>query len=185
MNYFIYPTTVNGRFVDQGITGSKYNILLQINTNTGTDDIGGATIIFGFDTNAVNFSNTPIKNVDYIFHNFDGGHYSPATITKPMKNKIWVNFDLPFTNSNNGTVVAGSPGWTDVVTIKFDLVNPNIPPGLTWYLTSFFWGVYDANNFNLWETGVFEGNFGLVVEVQNRWNMVSVPGINPNGQGNK
>ena len=183
INYFSFPTSVNGRFVDQGITGSKYNILLQINTNTGTDDIGGATIVFGFDTNAVTLNNAPIKNVDYIFHNFDGGQYSAATITKPMKNRIWVNIDLPFTNNNNGTVVAGSPGWADVVTIKFDIVDINRPLGLSWFITSFFWGIYDADNLTLWETGMFEGNFGLEVEVKNGWNLVSVPGINSDGQG--
>ena len=50
-------------------------------------------------------------------------------------------------------------------------------------MTSLFWGIYDANNTTLWQTGVFEGNFGLVVNINNSWNMVSVPGINPDGQG--
>ncbi len=181
--FSIFPTTINGRLTILDTGNSKISVLLQINTNTGLDDIGGATIVFGFDTNAVSFTNTPIKNVDFIFHNFDGGHYSSAIITKPMKNKIWVNIDLPFTNNNNGTVVAGSPGWTDVVTLKFDVVNPNIAPGLTWFMTSLFWGIYDADNITLWKTGEFEGNFGLVTEVYNGWNMVSVPGINPDGSG--
>ena len=179
----ILPTTINGRFIVLTSNSLKYTVLLQINTNTGTDDIGGATIVFGFDTAAISFPNNPVKNVDYIFHNFDGGQYSAAIVTKPVKNRIWVNIDLPFENSNNGTILAGSPGWTDVVTLNFNIVNPNIEPGLCWYLTSLFWGVYDANNITLWETGVFEGNFGLVVEMNNGWNMVSVPGINPNGQG--
>ena len=76
-------------------------------------------------------------------------------------------------NSNNGTVVASSPEWTDVVTINFDVENPNITPGLSWLLTSAFWGIYDADNTTLWETGVFEGNFGLVVEIDDDWNTVS------------
>ena len=97
-------------------TSSKISVLLQVNTNTGIDDLGGSTIVFGFDTSAISFTNTPIKNVDYFFHNFSGGNYSSATVTKPMKNRIWVNIDLPFINSNNGTVVAGSPQWTNVVT---------------------------------------------------------------------
>lgn len=182
INYSGFSTTVNGRFVDKGLIGSKHNILLQINTDTGIDDLGGATIVFSYDTNAIRMTNTPIKNADYTFHNFDGGQYSSATITKPMKNKIWVNIDLPFTHNNNGTVVAGSPGWTNVVTIKFDVVDINRPLGLSWFLTSFFWGIYDANNMTLWETGAFEGNFGLSVHVNNGWNTVSVPGINPAGQ---
>ena len=178
-----FPTTINGRFIVQNLPNSKISVLLQINTNTGIADLGGSTILFGFDTSSISFTNTPIKNVDYIFHNFSGGSYSSATVSRPTKNRIWVNIDLPFTNSNNGTVVAGSPQWTNVVTITFDIKNPNISPGLTWFMTSSFWGIYDADNLTQWQTGVFEGNFGLVVDINNDWNIVSVPGINPDGQG--
>jgi hypothetical protein len=73
-----------------------------------------------------------------------------------MNDKIWVNIDLPYINSNNGTVVTASPEWTDVVTIYFDVVDPNNPPDLKWLTTSPFWGIYDADNSTLWETGIFE-----------------------------
>ncbi|MBE0571498.1 MAG: T9SS type A sorting domain-containing protein [Ignavibacteriaceae bacterium] len=180
--FSVFPTTINGRFVTLGISGSKYSILLQINTNSGTDDLGGSTIVFGFDTSAITYTATPIRNADYIFHNFSGGSYSPASVTRPSKNKLWVNIDLPFINCNNGTVVSAIPQWTDVVTIIFDIVDANRPLGLSWFLASPFWGVYDADNLTLWETGVFEGNFGLEVQINNGWNAVSVPGINPDGQ---
>jgi len=179
----VLPTTINGRFTVLNSTSSTFTVLFQINTNTGIDDLGGTTIVFGFDTAAISFTSTPVSNVDYIFHNFSGGNYSSATVTKPMNNRIWVNINLPFNNSNNGSVVAASPDWTDVVTINFDVVDVNKSPGLSWLLTSMFWGIYDADNITLWETGVFEGNFGLEVEINNGWNAVSVPGINPDGQG--
>ena len=67
-----------------------------------------------------------------------------------------MNIDLPYVNSNNGTIVTASPEWTDVVTIYFDIVDPNNPPNLKWLTTSLFWGIYDADNSTLWETGVFE-----------------------------
>ncbi len=54
---------------------------------------------------------------------------------------------------------------------------------MSWNLTSAFWGIYDADNITQWGTGIFEGNFGLEVEVKDGWNLVSVPGINPDGQG--
>ncbi|RQW80856.1 MAG: T9SS C-terminal target domain-containing protein [Geobacter sp.] len=181
--FSVLPTTINGRFTVLNSTSSTFTVLFQVNTNTGIDDLGGTTIVFGFDTAAISFTSTPVSNVDYIFHNFSGGNYSSATVTKPMKNRIWVNIDLPFVNSNNGTVISSSPQWTDVVTINFDVENPNITPGLSWLLTSSFWGIYDADNTTLWETGIFEGNFGLVVEVDDGWNTVSVPGINADGQG--
>jgi|WetSurMetagenome_2_1015567.scaffolds.fasta_scaffold41605_2 hypothetical protein len=179
----ILSTTINGRFTVLSTGELKFTVLVQINTNTGIDDLGGATVVISFDTNSVNFPNVPVKGEDYIFNNFDGGQYSDATVTKPMKNKIWVNIDLPFTNRNNGTIVAASPNWTNVVTLNFVVKNENIDPGLSWQLSSTFWGIYDADNNTLWQTGTFEGNFGLSVEIKNGWNLVSVPGINPDGQG--
>jgi len=179
----IFSTRINGKFVVINTNNIKYTVLLQINTNTGIDDLGGTTIVFGFDTSAISFPSNAIRDVDYIFHNFNGGNYSSASITKPTNDKIWVNINLPFANSNNGTIVAQSPTWTDVVTLNFDIVNHNITPNLYWYLTSMFWGIYDADNITLWETGTFEGNFGLAVEVKDGWNMVSAPGTIPDGMG--
>lgn len=174
--------TINGRIVALGSNNSKFSVLLQINTNTGTDDLGGATMVLRFDTTAIQIPANPVNNVDYVFHNFSGGNYYPATVTKPLKNRIWVNIDLPFDYNNNGTIVAGSPEWTNVVTIHFSIVNQNLTPGLSWLLNSPFWGIYDADNLTIWDNGIFDGNFGLAVEVVDGWNIVSVPGINPNGQ---
>ena len=152
----VSSTTINGRFIVLNFSSSKFTVLLQINTNTGADDLGGTTIVFEFDTTAISLPDNPVKNVDYIFHNFCGGNYSFATITRPMNDKVWVNIDLPYINSNNGTVVASSPEWTDVVTILFDVINPNGSANLSWLTTSPFWGIYDADNSTLWETGVFQ-----------------------------
>ncbi|MBE0572725.1 MAG: T9SS type A sorting domain-containing protein [Ignavibacteriaceae bacterium] len=162
----LFSTTINGRFTVINITSSELSVLLQINTDTGADDLGGATIAFSFDTTAVAIGDNPVNNVDYFFHNFYNGNYSPATITKPIRNQIWVNIDLPFTNNNNGTIVTASPGWTDVVTIHFDIVDPNGAAHLTWQTASPFWGIYDANNSTLWQTGEFTDLFGpLPVEL--------------------
>ena len=35
------PTTINGRFTVLNTDSSKFTVLLQVNTNTGTDDLGG------------------------------------------------------------------------------------------------------------------------------------------------
>jgi len=161
-SFSILPTTINGRFTVLESDSSKFTVLLQINTNTGTDDLGGSTIVFNFDTTAISFTNNPVKDIDYIFHNFCSGNYSPATVTRPMQDKIWVNIDLPFNNNNNGTVVAASPEWTDVVTIYFNILDPNGMASLSWLTTSPFWGLYDANNSIFWQTGEFEDLFGPV-----------------------
>ncbi|MBK9097336.1 MAG: T9SS type A sorting domain-containing protein [bacterium] len=73
-----------------------------------------------------------------------------------MENTIWVNIDLPFTNSNNGTTVSTTPEWTNIVTIHFNTVDLNETQDLTWLTNSLFWGIFDDDNSTLWENGVFE-----------------------------
>ena len=153
---FVFSATVNGRITIVQNNNDKLIVLVQINTETGTDDLGGTTIVFEYDTTSLAFPNNPVSIVDYTFHNFSGGNYSPATITRPIPNQIWVNIDLPFVNSNNGTTVAANPSWSDVVTIKFDVINPNGIASLNWLTTSPFWGIYDADNSTLWKTGEFK-----------------------------
>ena len=152
----ISASDINGRFIITNTDSSKVAVLLQVNTITGNYAIGGATIVFGFDTSAINITSNPVKNTDYTFYNFCDSFYSPATITKPMKGRIWVNIDLPFNNSNRGTVVSDTSGWTDVVTVYFDIINVNGSANLYWLSTSPFWGIYDDDNLTLLEPNVFQ-----------------------------
>ncbi|MBK9737111.1 MAG: hypothetical protein IPO92_20020 [Saprospiraceae bacterium] len=162
----IWATNVNGRFIILNNDSSKVSLLLQINTNTGSDAMGGATIVIGFDTSTTTFKSNPIKNTDYTIHNFSGGNYSPATITRPMSNKIWVNIDLPFNNSNNGTTVASGDTWTDVATIHFDVANAQGLASFWWMTNSTFWGVYDDDNISLWNIGQFEDLLNFIIPVE-------------------
>lgn len=149
----ISATEINGRFIATNTDNGKLEVLLQLNTNTGSDDMGGATIVIEFN-NALNFNNNPQVNTHYVFHNFSFGNYSPATITKPAIDKLWLNIDLPFNNSNNGTVVSGSNGWTDVATLFFDIINPSDTLKLNWLMSNPYWGIYDANNTTMWNPGI-------------------------------
>ncbi|MDP2365614.1 MAG: T9SS type A sorting domain-containing protein [Ignavibacteria bacterium] len=152
----ISAADINGRFVVTYTDSSKLAVLLQINTITGTNALGGATIVIGFDTASINFTSNPIKNTDYIFHNFCSNYYSPATITRPMKGRIWVNIDLPFNNSNLGTYVSDTSGWTDVATIYLNITDPNGSASLQWLSNSPFWGIYADDNITLLEPNFFQ-----------------------------
>jgi len=152
----VSPTTINGRFSVIQLDSTRISVLLKINTNSGSDDLGGTTMVFRFDTTAISFPSNPQNETDYSFHNFSNGNYSAATVTRPLKNQVWINIDLPNVSNNNGTEVASDPEWTDVVTIIFDVVDPSRSPSLSWFTSSPFWGVYDADNSTLWETGEFE-----------------------------
>lgn len=152
----ISASEINGRFIVTNNDSSKLAVLLQINSNTANEAIGGATIVLGFDTSSINLTSNPIKNTDYVFHNFCGNNYSPATITRPMKGRIWVNIDLPFNQSNNGTVISDTSGWTDVVTIYFDITDINGIAELYWIYGSPFWGIYKDDNLTLMDPNQFQ-----------------------------
>ena len=156
----ISAATVNGRFIVVNKDESKLSILLQFSTNTGSDDLGGSTVVVGFDNTLLNIPNTPQRNIDYYFHNFNGGNYSLGTLTKPTASMVWINIDLPFNKSNNGTIVAEEPNWTDVVTINFELINSTDSISIYWQTSSAFWGIYDGDNTALWNTGEFENFIG-------------------------
>ena len=165
INIELYSTTVNGRFVVMVNNGNVYSVKVQFNTNTGTDDLGGSTLVFNFNNINLSFPALPQNGVDYIYHNFSGGNYSTGTITRPLTNQIWLNIVLNI--DNGGTVVAGTPSWTDVVTINFTTLNPSGSAGLIWQDSSPFWAIFDGNPEIYWITGTFsdENTTPLPVEL--------------------
>lgn len=163
VNVEIYSTTVNGRFVVVVNNGSTYSVKVQINTDTGTDDLGGATIAFNFNNNSLSFPVSPQNVIDYTYHNFSGGNYSIATVTRPLVNQIWLNIELNV--DNGGTIVTQAPTWTDVVTINFAILNPSGSAGLSWREDATF--IFDGDNETFWNYGAFtdENTAPLPVEL--------------------
>ena len=123
-------------------------------------------MIVGFDTSSIAFIANPVKNIDYVFHNFCGGNYSLATITRPIENRVWVNIDLPFQNCNEGTLVAGGSNWTDAATIYFDLVDQNGLINIYWLYNNSFWGIYDDDNTTFWNIGHFKDALNIPLPVE-------------------
>jgi hypothetical protein len=165
INIELYSTTVNGRFVVLVSNGSVYSVKVQINTDTGTDDLGGATLLFNFNNTDLSFPVLPQSGVDYTYHNFSGGNYSSASVTRPLANQIWLNIELGL--DNLGTVVAATPSWTDVVTINFTTLNALGSAGLIWQENSPFWYIFDGDNATAWINGTFtdENTTPLPVEL--------------------
>lgn len=150
-----FATSINGRFVVVKSDTSKLSVKLQINTDTGKDDMGGATIVISFDKNVLNFSSDPVLNKDFIFHNFSDGNYKAASVTKPLSDKLWINIVLPRENNNKGTLVSGPTGWTDVATLNFEVKNPRDTSRVKWLKSNLFWQVYDGDNTTSWSVGKF------------------------------
>lgn len=161
----LYPTDVNGRFVVVTNNGTNYSVTIQLSTNTGTDDLGGSTIVLNFNNLDLSFPSTPQNGIDYTYHNFSGGNYSTATVTRPLINQIWLNIEL--NTDNAGTVVAASPSWTNVATINFTTLDASGNAGLTWQTLDGNWFIFDGDNATIWNNGTFtnENTTPLPVEL--------------------
>lgn len=159
-------TSINGRIIFLSTDSLKLKVILQVNTDTGIDDMGGATIVLAYDSTVISFKSNPQKDIDYFFHNFCSNSYNVASVTKPLNNRLWLNIDLPPNSNNNGTIVAGLGNWTDLVTLTFDIINPNGTPSLVWLTNNIFWGIYDADNATAWNIGEFEDQSSFVLPVE-------------------
>lgn len=152
----ISPADINGRLVIKEAANSKLSVLVQINTNSGTNALGGATMVLSIDTSSLSFNANPSQNLDYIFHNFSGSNYSTATVTQPLKGIIWINIDLPYTQSNSGEPVSDTTGWSNVVTLNFGVSDSSVVSNIKWLTESPFWGIYGDDNITMWNKGQFQ-----------------------------
>ncbi len=170
----IHSTTVNGRVILSTTNDSTFDAKIQINTNTGNDDFGGATIVINYDSTRFFLPSILSPDTDYVFHNFNGGNYSTAFITRPFSNELWINIELE--SNNNGTVVSGINSWTDLVTIKMKSLNSQ-PSTVSFLSNSPFWAIFDGNNSTIWENGNFTSSSVIPVELTSFTANVSVNDI--------
>ena len=166
----ISATQLNGRVVVINNDGNNYKILLQINTDTQAQKIGGATFVLDYDTTSLNFPDNPEIGNDYSFKNFTLGYYDTAKVTKIKNGRIWLNIDL--TSDGHGTNVQKGPDqWSDLAELNFEsshIIQNNV---VTWNPGSRFWHIYDEDNTSSWD----KGNFDLVTyaEESNNHNDIS------------
>ncbi len=166
----IYPTTMNGKFLVFNYSDTTVGIKLQINTDTGTDDLGGATIIINFDTASLSFDNFPLEDYHYSFHNFSGGKYEKAAVTKVLPNQLWVNLEL--IADDEGIPVADINEWTDVVTVYFYKKNETETFHIEAQHNSVYWSVFDGDNKTLWSTGDFTSESAMTDKKEE----INIPG---------
>ncbi len=153
---FTFGSQINGRFVVISSDSTNYIVKLQLNTDTSNIDLGGATLIFNFNDSdlSINMENeVKVSRSSYDFHNFSGGNYIEASVTKPLKNQLWINIELD--KDNNGTLLKKAPEWSDLVTIKFNTVNPSGNSVLRWQTDSKFLSVFHGNNIKRFSIGNF------------------------------
>lgn len=153
-------TSVNGRIMVVDNSDSGYTVKLQINTENGVNDLGGSTFVVSFDTASLFFPTHPVEGTDYVFHNFSGGNYSAATVTRPRskkhRNMIWLNIELNIDNS--GFMVTSNSDWTDMVTLNFRKLSDENKDLISWEVDNKFWAIYDGNNKDFWSAGKFSSS---------------------------
>lgn len=159
----INATSVNGRFSVIESNGIKYSVMLQINTDSGVDDLGSSTLVLNYNNQSLEYSDTPVSEIDYEYQNFSGGSYTASTVTHPLPNQIRINIELLI--SNMGTIVSQSPNnWTDVVILHFNVINAQGFAGLEWKGEDL--ELFDGDNFTQWENGNFVDHFNTPVPVE-------------------
>ncbi|HVO72964.1 MAG TPA: T9SS type A sorting domain-containing protein [Ignavibacteriaceae bacterium] len=151
-NFFIYPTTISGRFIVYNYSDTSAGIKLQINTNIENGSLGGATFIINFDTASLSFNSLPEENYNYTFHNFSGGSYEKAFLTKVLPNQLWINIESLSDSAEPAEVISG---WMDVITINFRKKNGAETFWVEADKNSLYWSVFDGDNKTLWEPGDF------------------------------
>jgi hypothetical protein len=144
---------INGRIIHLSQDHFHHSVLLQINSNFNSTKMGGATLVINFDPFFLNFPDEPEQGADYFFHNFTGGVYDTATITKVFGNQVWINISLD--SDGNGTRLEEPDNWTDLVTIQFEKLEPIVNDVITWVPASIFWIVYEDDNTTMLQLGDF------------------------------
>ena len=150
-------SAINGQVNVLGNNGTNFKVMLQVNTDTESSKMGGATFVINYDTTYLSYPDYPAAGTDYSFSNFNLGYYDTAKVTKIFNGQLWLNIDL--TSDNNGTLIQKGPdSWTDLVTLNFtsSQVSPN--SAISWGIESSYWQVYDQDNITSWEIG----NFGSI-----------------------
>lgn len=148
-------TVLNGRVNVINNDGSNFKVLLQINTDTLSQKLGGATIVINFDSTLLSFPSEPVMGTDYVFSNFHLGFYDTAKVTKVKGNQIWINIVLESDNHGTG-VQQGPDSWTDLVALNFSSNQVISDNAIFWDPDNKYWSIYGSDNATTWDSGYFD-----------------------------
>jgi Secretion system C-terminal sorting domain len=155
LEFKVSATNLNGRINVITNDGNNYKVVLQINTDSYQQKLGGATVVVDYDKTILSFSDYPLPGVDYTFNNFNMGFYDTAKVSKVKDNQIWLNIVL--NSDNHGTEVAEGPDlWTDLVILNFHSTSVVINQVISWNINSKYWYIYSSDNTTTWGNGNFD-----------------------------
>lgn len=130
---FFILTTVNmaGQTFDLdfelvSVTTTDYQVKVKIR-GSSSFELGSSNIRF-------NFNNTDLQTPILVSaHNFNSNPYMPMTVTESVAGVASINITNIF---QSGTPVLTTPGWTDIATVGFSIINVSGQSNLSFRSTS-------------------------------------------------
>ncbi len=125
----VYAQVIDGEFLTN-INNDIYEVTVAVNLQSDSGYAGIVQIEFTYNSSALNFPNSPIKNSDYTLHD-DFDLYPTQNITKPDSNSIRISL-----------ITLGTPpsvpidtAKTNIITYYFTITNPQGTSNLVWTQT--------------------------------------------------
>ena len=125
------------RFVVVTNNGTNFDVKVQCRRVAGGtwDNMGDANLPFYFNTSGLD---DPALQTA---HGFNSGSYNALTVTD---NGSWGSVNIDYTGSDGGGTAVPTGSWTDVATVRFNVLDAGQTSNLTWRTDGSF-TCYDDN----------------------------------------
>jgi len=137
------------QFVVVTNNGTNFDVKVQCKRVAGGtwDNLGDANFTFDFNTLGLN------NPVLLIAHNFNTAPYIAMTVTD---NGSWASVNIDYTGSDGGGTAISTSTWTDVATVRFDVLDAGQTSNLVWKTDASF-TCYDDNGSTVVSQGTCTG----------------------------
>ncbi|MFO7891461.1 MAG: FlgD immunoglobulin-like domain containing protein [bacterium] len=143
---------INLRFVVVNNDGSDFDVKVQCNRNNSSwDKLGSSNFYFDFNTSGLS---NPSEQTAHNFTTATNSFYDDLTIGYPGSGAR-VSINIIFNGSNGQGTDVPTSGWTDIVTIDFDVIDSGQSSNLTWVTSTPPYAAYDDDESTFLDPGSF------------------------------
>ena len=120
----LFSQTIDLQFVVVTNDGTNFDVKVQCKrSSTGWDNMGDANFAFSFNTSGLD---NPILLTP---HGFNSAPYNAMTVTDVG---TWTSVNIDYTGSDGGGTAIPTATWTDVATVRFDVLDAGQTSNLVW-----------------------------------------------------
>jgi len=120
----LFSQTIDLQFVVVNNDGTHFDVKVQCKrSSTGWDNLGDANFAFSFNTSGLD------NPVLLAAHGFNSAPYNAMTVTD---NITWTSVNIDYTGSDGGGTAIPTGTWTDVATVRFDVLDAGQTSNLVW-----------------------------------------------------